>query len=313
MTAIFNLPQFQDADKAREYLENLRWPNGVICPHCGVLGGHYKLEGKSTRPGVYKCADCSDQFTVTVGTVFERSKIKLNVWLQAVHLMCASKKGISAKQLERMLGVSYKTAWFMSHRIREAMTTSPDGLLGSGGGTVEADETYWGNNKRSKIGKLYANLQGGAAKEKIFSLVQREGKVRTFHVQTVNAKTLKAVMDKHVAKDANLMTDEANVYKRLGKEYASHGTTHHSAGMYVNGNMHSNTVEGYFSILKRGLIGTFHHVGEQHLQRYCNEFDFRYNTRTALGFTDMERADMALKGIAGKRLTYRRINGQQAV
>lgn len=312
MAAIFNLPQFQDADKAREYLENLRWANGVVCPHCGSVGTHYKLQGASTRPGVYKCADCSDQFTVTVGTVFERSKIKLNIWLQAVHLMCASKKGISAKQLERMLGVSYKTAWFMSHRIREAMTTSPDGLLGSGGGTVEADETYWGNNKRSKIGKLYPDLRGGAAKEKIFSLVQRDGKVRTFHVQMVNAKTLKSVMDANVAKDANLMTDEAKVYTRLGKEYASHGTTQHGCGMYVQGNTHSNTVEGYFSILKRGLIGTFHHVGEQHLQRYCNEFDFRYNTRTALGFTDMERADMALKGIAGKRLTYRRINGQQA-
>ena len=250
---------------------------------------------------------------MTVGTVFERSKIALNVWLQAVHLMCASKKGISAKQLERMLGVSYKTAWFMAHRIREAMTTSPDGLLGSGGGTVEADETYWGNNKRSKIGKLYVDLRGGAAKEKIFSLVEREGKVRTFHVQMVNAKTLKAVMDKHVAKDANLMTDEATYYKALGREYASHGTTTHSAGQYVNGNIHSNTAEGYFAILKRGLIGTFHHVGEQHLQRYCNEFDFRYNSRTALGFSDTDRTNLALKGIAGKRLTYRRINGQQAV
>ena len=308
--AILNQPQFQDADKAREYLENLRWANGVVCPHCGVIGAHYKLQGKATRPGVYKCFACADQFTVTVGTVFERSKIALNVWLQAVHLMCASKKGISAKQLERMLGVTYKTAWFMSHRIREAMTTTPDGLLGSGGGTVEADETYWGNNKRSKIGKLYADLRGGAAKEKIFSLVQREGKVRTFHVQTVNAKTLKEVMDKHIAKDANLMTDDASVYTAIGKDYASHGTTVHSKGQYVNGNMHSNTVEGYFSILKRGLIGTFHHVGEQHLQRYCNEFDFRYNSRTALGFNDTDRTNLALKGIAGKRLTYRRTDSQ---
>jgi len=208
--------------------------------------------------------------------------------------------------------MSYKTAWFMSHRIREAMTTSPDGLLGSGGGAVEADEIYWGNSKRSKIGKLCADLRGAAAKEKIFSLVQREGKVRTFHVQMVNAKTLKSVMDKYVAKDANLMTDEASYYKAIGREYASHGTTTHSLGQYVNGNMHLNTVEGCFSFLKRGLVGTFHHVEEQHLQRYCNEFDFRYNTRTALSFTDMARADLALKGIAGKCLTYRRINGQQA-
>src|SRR5687768_3393533 len=148
--AILNQPQFQDADKAREYLEALRWPNGVVCPHCGVVGGHYQLQGKSTRPGVYKCGACSDQFTVTVGTVFERSKIKLNLWLQAVHLMCASKKGISAKQLERMLGVTYKTAWFMSHRIREAMAPDYSGMLGGGGNTVEVDETYWGNKAAAK-------------------------------------------------------------------------------------------------------------------------------------------------------------------
>src|SRR3990167_1956698 len=158
--AILNQPHFQDADKARDHLEALRWPNGPVCPHCGSVRKPLKLEGKSYRPGLFKCNDCYEQFTVTVGTVFERSKIGLHIWLQAVHLMCASKKGISAKQLERMLGVTYKTAWFMSHRIREAMTTSPDGLLGSGGGTVEADETYWGNNKRSKIGKMYADLRG---------------------------------------------------------------------------------------------------------------------------------------------------------
>ena len=311
--AILNRPHFQDADKAREYLEALRWANGVTCPHCGSIGAHYKLQGKSTRPGVYKCVDCSDQFTVTVGTVFERSKIALNVWLQAVHLMCASKKGISAKQLERMLGVTYKTAWFMSHRIREAMTSSPDGLLGSGGGTVEADETYWGNGPQSKIGKLVGAKQGGAQKEKVFSLVQRGGTVRSFHVQMVNAKTLKEVMDKHVSKDANLMTDEAYVYRRIGKEYASHEAVKHSAGEYARGHVTTNTIEGYFSIFKRGLVGTFHHVGEQHLQRYCNEFDFRYNSRTALGFNDVQRTDIALKGIEGKRLTYQRVNGQRAV
>ena len=308
--AILNAPHFQDADKAREYLEAQVWPHGRVCPHCGVIGDHYALHGVSNRPGLYKCFACREPFTVTVGTVFERSKIGLHLWLQTVYLMSASKKGISAKQLERMLGVTYKTAWFMAHRIREAMKTTPDGLLGSGGGTVEADETYWGNNKRSKIGRLYADLRGGAAKEKIFSLVQREGKVRTFHVQMVNAKTLKEVMDKHIAKEANLMTDEARVYMAIGKRYASHGTTNHSAGQYVNGNMHSNTVEGYFSIFKRGLIGTFHHVGEQHLQRYCNEFDFRYNSRTALGFNDIDRTNLALKGITGKRLTYRRTDRQ---
>jgi transposase-like protein len=276
------------------------------------VGAHYKLQGKATRPGVYKCVDCSDQFTVTVGTVFERSKIALNVWLQAVHLMCASKKGISAKQLERMLGVTYKTAWFMAHRIREAMTSAPDGLLGSGGGTVEADETYWGNSHQSKIGKLTGAIPGGSAKEKIFALVERDGKARSFHVQQVTSKSLKAVMDKHVCKSAELMTDEAPVYKKIGLEYASHEVVKHSAKEYARGNASTNRVEGYFSIFKRGLVGTFHHVGEQHLQRYCNEFDFRYNTRTALGFNDVERTAAALKGIEGKRLTYRRIDGQQA-
>ena len=275
--AILNQPQFQDADKAREYLENLRWANGVTCPHCGSSGSHYKLQGKATRPGVYKCVDCSDQFTVTVGTAFERSKIALNIWLQAVHLMCASKKGISAKQLERMLGVTYKTAWFMAHRIREAMKSESTGLLGSGGGTVEADETYWGNSHQSKIGKLTGPVTGGSAKEKVFALVERGGHVRSFHVQSITSKSLKAGMDKHVSKDANLMTDEVLFYKRLGKGYASHEAVKHSAKEYVRGNASTNTIDGYFSIFKRGLIGTYHHVGEQHLQRYCTEFDFKHN------------------------------------
>ena len=190
---------------------------------------------------------------------------------------------------------------------------SPDGLLGSGGGTVEADETYWGNSPQSKIGKLVGAKQGGAQKEKVFSLVQRGGTVRSFHVQMVNAKTLKEVMDKHVSKDANLMTDEAYVYRGIGKDYASHEVVKHSAGEYARGHVTTNTIEGYFSIFKRGLIGTFHHVGEQHMQRYCNDFDFRYNTRTALSFNDAQRTNIALEGIGGKRLTYRRLDGQQAV
>ncbi|MBA3592736.1 MAG: IS1595 family transposase [Polaromonas sp.] len=305
MAAVLNLPQFQDADKAREYLESVRWANGVICPHCGTIGNHYALEGKSHRPGLYKCSSCRDQFTVTVGTVFERSKIKLHIWLQAVHLICASKKGISSKQLERMLGVTYKTAWFMSHRIREAMTNNQGGLMGSGGGTVEVDETYWGNSHQSKVGKAYAGIRGGSHKEKIVSLVQRGGGVRSFHVTEVTSKSLKSVMDKNISKDANLMTDQSVIYKKPGKEYATHETVNHSRQEYARGHVTTNTVEGYFSILKRGLIGTFHHVGAQHLQRYVNEFDFRYNTRQSLGFNDTERAMLALKGIGGKRLTYR--------
>lgn len=304
MAAILNLPHFQDANKAREYLESVRWANGVICPHCGVIGKHYALEGKSHRPGLYKCSSCRDQFTVMVGTVFERSKIKLHIWLQAVHLICSSKKGISSKQLERMLGVTYKTAWFMSHRIREAMTTNPNGLMGAGGGTVEVDETYWGNSHQSKVGKAYAGIRGGSHKEKIVSLVQRGGQVRSFHVADVTSKSLKSVMDKNLSKDANLMTDQSVIYKKPGKDYATHETVKHSRQEYARGHVTTNTVEGYFSILKRGLIGTFHHVGAQHLQRYVNEFDFRYNTRTALGYNDVERSLVALKGIAGKRLMY---------
>jgi len=308
--SILNQPQFQDADKAREYLEAQVWPHGRVCPHCGAIGEHYVLQGASNRPGLYKCADCREPFTVTVGTVFERSKIGLHLWLQAVYLMSASKKGISAKQLERMLGVTYKTAWFMAHRIREAMKTSPDGLLGSGGGTVEADETYWGNTLQSKVGKLVGSSYVSTYKEKIVSLVQRGSTVRSFHVQTVNAKTLAEIIAKNVAKDANLMTDESPIYNRLGKDYASHETVKHKMKEYARGHVTTNTVEGYFSILKRGLIGTFHHVGEQHLQRYCNEFDFRYNSRTALGYNDTDRTNLALKGITGKRLTYRRTDSE---
>lgn len=312
---ILNQPQFQDADKAREYLEALRWSNGVVCPHCGVVGGHYQLKGKATRPGVYKCATCSGQFTVTVGTVFERSKIKLHIWLQAVHLMCASKKGISAKQLERMLGVTYKTAWFMCHRIREAMTSELADPTGGAGKIVEADETYWGaenNNTDARKGK-----QGGAAMNemnKIVSLVERNGKVRSFHVASVTGKNLKAILESQIHPETHVMTDSSPRYNQFKREntFAAYDQVNHSQKEYVRGIAHTNTVEGFFAILKRGLIGTFHHVGSQHLQRYVNEFDFKYNTRVALGYSDTDRAKEALKGIAGKRLTYRRIGGVEA-
>ena len=303
--AILNQPQFQDADRAREYLEALRWPAGVVCPHCGVVGGHYLLQGKSTRPGVYKCVACSDQFTVTVGTVFERSKIALNVWLQAVHMMCASKKGVSAKQLERMLGVTYKTAWFMSHRIREAMTVNPTGLLGGGSAVVEADETYWGNKKDA------FRSRGGDHKMKIVSLVERDGEKRSFHVANVTAETARAVLTSQVTPAAHLMTDEARIYTKIGREFAQHSTVNHGAKEYARGTVTTNTVESSFAVLKRGLYGTFHSVSEQHLQRYCNEFDFRWNTRASQGFTDTMRTDAALSAIGGKRLTYRRSNELQ--
>lgn len=304
---ILTQPHFQDADKAREYLEALRWANGVICPHCGVIGAHYKLQGKATRPGVYKCVACSDQFTVTVGTVFERSKIGLHIWLQAVHLMSASKKGISAKQLERMLGVTYKTAWFMAHRIREAMAPdySQGNNMGGNGGVVEVDETYWGNSRKAR--------SSIADKMKVVSLVERDtGQKRSFHVANVTGATLRPILKSQLSAKAHLMTDEAKFYTVLGREFAQHSKVNHGAKEYARGNVTTNTVESSFAILKRGLIGTFHHVSEKHLQRYATEFDFRWNTRSSQGFQDADRADVALRAIGGKRLTYRRAGQQQA-
>lgn len=301
-TSNLNAPHFKDADKARQYLEAQVWSHGPVCPHCGVIGEHYELKGKSTRPGLYKCRACREPFTVTVGTLFERSKIPLHIWLQAVYLLCSSKKGMSSHQLHRTLGVTYKTAWFMTHRIREAMKMPNDTPMGGHGKIVEADETFWGNKPGVEKRAGYHH------KEKIFSLVEREGKARSFHVETVTAKTLKPIIRRNVRRDTHMMTDEHASYKGLGNRFLSHDVVRHTAKEYVRGTTHTNTVEGFFSILKRGLIGTYHHVGSQHLARYMSEFDFRYNNRTALGVSDSERTDKALQGISGKRLTYRRID-----
>lgn len=318
--AILNRPEFKNEATARQWLESIRWPKGPVCPHCGsVSEDHYKLEGEAHRDGLYKCKDCREQFTVTVGTVFERSKIKLHVWVQAMHLMCSSKKGISSKQLERTLGVTYQTAWFMSHRIREAMK-SPGGVMGGNGGTVEADETYVGgkesNKHRSKRDRKHI---GGVGKQMVFSLVERGGKVRSMHLPSVNADNLRPILNAQMdTAKTKLMTDGEGQYRILAPMFLSHEVVNHGAGEYVRGDAHTNTVEGYFSILKRGIIGTFHHVSAQHLQRYASEFDFRYNHRETKvkvagkwekrGHNDTERTIAALKGIGGKRLTYRRIN-----
>ena len=299
--ALFTEPRFNDNDAAREHLEALRWPRGSVCPHCGGADRQSKLEGTSHRPGLYFCGHCRSQYTVTVGTVFERSKVALHKWVLATHLICSSKKGISSHQLHRTLGVTYKTAWFMAHRIREAMNIEPEGQLGGAGQPVEVDETFWGNN-----GKQRKGARGYDHKMKVVSLVERGGKKRSVHVADVTAATLKGVLKEHVANEARLMTDDSNIYTKVGREFAEHGVVNHSAKEYVRGDVTTNTVESSFSLLKRGLIGTFHHVGEQHLQRYVTEFDFRWNTRTRLGFNDVQRAEIALKNIGGKRLTYRR-------
>ncbi|MGB5107804.1 MAG: IS1595 family transposase [Candidatus Zixiibacteriota bacterium] len=289
---------FHDEDAAREFLENVRWANGVVCPHCGVIGEHYKVKSKSARKGLRMCKDCRKQFTVTVGTLFERSKIGLNQWLQCAFLMCSSKKGMSSHQIHRILGVTYKTAWFMCHRLREAMKDPVFvGLLGGSGIIVEADETYWGNTRRKGV-KV---REGYEQKEKIFALVERGGRVPSFHLQHVCGKTLKPILYSQVARETCVMTDEFGGYKGIGDHFVEHGQVKHSHKEYVRGKIHTNTIEGFFSIVKRGLIGTYHHVGSQHLKRYMGEFDFKYSNRK---ITDSERTVVALKGIAGKRLTY---------
>jgi transposase-like protein len=295
-------PIFKDEQAAREHLEALRWSKSRVCPHCGDCENTSPTASKNHKPGLYYCNSCESTFTVTVGTLFERSHIPLNKWLLAFHLMASSKKGISAHQLHRMLNLTYKTAWFMSHRIREAMDTGFTGPLGGNGSPVEVDETYWGNE-----GKQAPGARGFAHKMKVVSLVERDGQKRSFHVANVTAKTVTPILREQVAKKARLMTDETAVYNAAGKEFASHEKVNHSAGEYSRGDVTTNTVESSFAILKRGLYGTFHHVSEQHLQRYVTEFDFKWNHRAKLGFTDADRATAALKGISGKRLTYRRI------
>jgi transposase-like protein len=281
--------RFNDEDAAREYLESIRWPDGPICPHCGCIGRAKRLSGESHRKGLLFCSDCRKQFSVTVGTVFERSKIKLHKWILTSHLMCASKKSMSAHQIHRMLGVTYKSAWFMCHRLREAMNGYGPGLLGGNGGTVEVDETFWGNKGKQKKG-----AHGYEHKMKIVSLVDRTGEKRSFHVPRVTAATLRPIMNEHICKTATINTDEFRAYKTIAPLFAKHETVNHTKGEYVRGDAYTNTVECSFSLLKRGLVGTFHHVGEQHLQRYVNEFDFRWNNRIALGVDDVARAETLL-------------------
>ncbi|MEP9385599.1 IS1595 family transposase [Mesorhizobium sp. KR9-304] len=315
-------PIFTDPDAAREHLEAQRWPHGPICPHCGNIDPARitAMHGKAHRPGLYNCMECREQFTVTVGTVFERSKIALNKWLLATFLLASSKKGMSAHQLHRMLGVTYKTAWFMAHRIREAMKEDvvSSGPLGGEGKTVEADETYIGKREtprkspnRHGLPYTKGGKSGGAQKRIVVGLVERGGKARMFHLNDATASTVRDVLVKNVSRDTTLYTDSSRLYTRTGEEYAAHRTTNHAIGEYARREgdvvVHSNTIEGVFSVFKRGMVGVYQHCGEAHLHRYLAEFDFRYNRRAALKVTDTERHDQLLAMIEGKRLTYRRI------
>ncbi len=292
-------PIFHDDAKAREHLESLLWSDGPVCPRCGVFGDRItKLAGKSTRPGVYKCKDCRKPFSVTVGTVMERSKIPLAKWVLAAQLMASSKKGMSALQLMRMLGTNYETAWFLFHRLREAATVTGGGPLGGENKVIEADETYVGGKAKNKA------FGPPPKKMAVFALLEREGGVRSFHVANVNARTLRPIIVKHASRKSHLMTDESAVYPTIGDEFAGHSAVNHSRDEYVRlgGFVTTNSVESYFAILKRGVFGTYHNLSEAHLHRYLAEFDFRYNTRK---ISDAERAALLLKGAKGKRLLYR--------
>jgi len=327
--SILTNPHYYDEAAAFEKLESILWPNGPVCPKCGnehATGKKiYSLKGVRTKPskkhpegverhGLKKCGACRKQFTVRVGTVFEASHIPLHLWFQAVHLMCASKKGISSHQLHRVLEVQYNTAWFMSHRIREEMRTGgfevPMGDPENGSGVVESDETYIGRKKG------VPKRRGAGHKHAVLSLVERGGQVRSQHVTDVRADTLLEIVNDNITREARIMTDDAAVYYDKLGDFAGHDTVNHSANEYVryepDMTVHTNTVEGYFSIFKRGMKGVYQHCSEKHLHRYLAEFDFRYNNRIRLGVNDTQRAETALKGIVGKRLTYTVANGQQA-
>lgn len=308
-------PIYTNEAAAREHLEEIRWADGVYCPHCGGMENVRKLGGAAAEKGLWHCKDCRKKFTVTVGTVFERSHIPLTKWIAAFHLMCSSKKGISAHQGHRMLGITYKTAWFMWHRIREAMKAG--GLsnvppMGGKGKVVEADETYFGNLPEHKLGDTNSKGKprapgprtGPHHKRAIVSLVERGGQVRSFYAGTAKVDEVAKIMRENIDKESHLHTDESRLYWAVGKEFAAHERVIHSQKEYARGDVTTNTIEGYFSVFKRGTKGTYQHCDERHLHRYLAEFDFRYNNRTALKCDDNMRTVRALKGITGKRLTY---------
>jgi transposase-like protein len=297
---------FQDEAAAFAFVEAALWPHGPVCPHCGEKARIKRLEGKAGRPGLCQCNACRKQFTVRIGTIFESSHLALHLWLQVIHLMCASKKGVSTRQIQRLLNCSMKTAWFLTHRIREVMAPASDaGPLGGEGKILEADEAFIGAKAGRKLGRPVTE------KAAVFALVEREGRVRSRHVADVRGTTLRVELEKHASPKSRLMTDEHQGYSLIGWNFASHEQVHHGKLEFARGDVSTNTVEGYFSILKRGLDGVYQHVSEAHLQRYLAEFDFRYSHREKLGVNDVSRAAIALKATKGKRLTYRTIGAGQ--
>lgn len=312
--SVLNAKYMQDEAAAFEHIEAMLWPHGPVCPACGVVDNAYHLNGVRTKPskknpdgkvrhGLKKCKDCGKQFTVRMGTIFESSHIDLHLWLQAIHLVTSSKKGISANQLHRVLGVTLKTAWFLGHRIREAMRDNDPAVFGNDGGIVESDETFIGNARKRMPG-----ARGYAHKNKVLSLVDRDTKkARSMVVDNLQADTILPILKENIDKEARLMTDDAKHYSKAGDSFADHGTVKHSIGEYVSmldRSIHTNTIEGYFSIFKRGMKGVYQHCSPKHLHRYLAEFEFRYNNRKAHDIDDEQRARNALAGVVGKRLHY---------
>lgn len=309
--SVLSAPRFHNEEVAFEHVEAKLWPVGPVCPHCGAVREKIgRLHGKTNRHGLRKCYACRKSFTVRIGSIFEDSHLPLHLWLQAIHLMCASKKGISTRQLQRMLGCGMKTAWHLGHRIRAAMGDKPGiffSPIGGEGKTVEADESFIGGKAKNRA------FEEPAPKQSVMALVERGGAVRSFHVPNVTAKMLHPIIAKHAHLDSRFMTDESNIYAVPGWNFKSHEAVNHSIKEYVRGDVYTNTVEGYFSILKRGIYGVYQHVSEAHLHRYLNEFDFRYSNRIKLGIDDVKRSALVVEGMKGKRLTYETTRSQRPV
>jgi transposase-like protein len=306
---------YHDVDAARTWLEQSRWPNGVVCVHC-ESDKVIVLNGEGHRAGLFHCRECRGQFTVLTGSVMESSHIPLPKWVLAIRLMGASKKGVSAHQLHRSLGITYKSAWFMAHRLREAMADPSPAPIGGEGKVIEADEAYHGRKKNAepspqRTGAPYTKSGKAATKRPIMALVERGGEARAEYMPRITGATIREFMDRTVDRNSRLHTDESNLYPALGKEFAAHETVNHGAKEYARGDVTTNNVEGFFGVFKRGMVGVYQHCGEQHFQRYLDEFTFRHNNRTALGVNDTIRAERIAKSMNGKRLTYRRIGGQE--
>jgi transposase-like protein len=318
MSSILSAPHFHDEAAAYAHVEARVWPDGRVCPHCGVIDRSGLLKGKSNRIGLYKCYACRKPFSVKVGTVMEASHIPMHVWLQAMHLMASSKKGISANQLHRTLGITLKSAWFLAHRIREAMSEGyqrRSGQMGGPGAVIEADETMIGPNP-SKDSRVQRHTTQGSREHlvPVYSLVERGGEVRSFPIKRADSLTLLGILQDQVNRHSGIHTDKARVYYGAHRVFlGGHRTVDHSRSEYVRGDVHTNVVENFFSILKRGIFGVYQHVSPKHLGRYLAEYDFRYNQRIALGINDEQRADKALRGISGKRLTYANPHSRRAI